>query len=419
MTTTPAPAPAWARGYPVEELRRVAQVHRAFDKPYALGAFSNVKENTVAEWLAAGELVTNEDGSELVGDTGGSMTASVQVVHPERLLQVRDFTGTLRASVRVGAAVFRHPAALEDAGLEFLLDGLRRRWPLTQDAPEVWLEGWMESPEIRLLAREAGLELVAVKIKASSELVGVWGSPGYIPSPWPALPEHDRRTLVQLTAPRSIEALREAAEQEVQALAQAWADHYSSYNARHAWSALGLTAYTAPGEVPDPLNIVKPAEMARAWKAEHPGWEEWQPQLTELGERLPAVARLALSVQAHLGATRYQRVRLMRLQPGGGELTRHADITDPDAGLGGSQVARIHVPITTNEQVLFRQWTLEGAQVEAHMAPGSVWYLDTRKPHRAGNYGTSERVHLVMDLYGTDQLRELVERGLEAEEVDG
>jgi hypothetical protein len=51
------------------------------------------------------------------------------------------------------------------------------------------------------------------------------------------------------------------------------------------------------------------------------------------------------------------------------------------------------------------------------MAAGTVWSLDTRKPHKAGNYGTSERVHLVADAYSNEALRARLSEAAEAEEV--
>ena len=107
------------------------------------------------------------------------------------------------------------------------------------------------------------------------------------------------------------------------------------------------------GGEPDPQNIVKPAEMARKWKAEHPDWEQWPLEWTPLIEALPAVAELVDLVGITLGVASWERVRLMRLQPGGGELTRHSDITDPDAGAAEGKLARIHVPLFTNQQVRF------------------------------------------------------------------
>jgi hypothetical protein len=42
------------------------------------------------------------------------------------------------------------------------------------------------------------------------------------------------------------------------------------------------------------------------------------------------------------------------------------------------------------------------------MEYGTIWYLDTRKPHRAVNGGDDERIHLVIDLESSDDVLELL-----------
>jgi hypothetical protein len=410
-----ATAPAWARGYPLEELRAVAQLYRDVDKPYALGAFSMVKENTVAEWLSEGELLAYANPEPGAQDRDAPLVAACQLVWPQRDLPIRDFTGEVRARIPAGSAVIRHPAMANEVGLDHLLVLARGQAPLTADVVDrggLWLEGWVENPLVQGLAHLAGLVLHATKIKASSELVGVWGPAqvalGYV---HPA----DLVTLARINS-TSFRELAAAAAEEVGGMA-GWADHYSSYNAKHSWSALSLRGFADPAEQAAlPAQIVKPAEMSKAWKAEHPGWENWSLEWTSLLRDLPAVRALVADLARRYQVS-FQRVRLMRLQPGGGELTRHSDITDPEAGTAPGKLARIHVPLITNPAVLFRQWKLSGVQVETNMGPGEVWYLDTRKPHRAGNFGTTERVHLVLDAYVGDVLRGAIAAGQEAAEA--
>lgn len=403
MTTEAGPA--WARGYPLDELRAVAGLYREADAPYALGAFSRVKEATVADWLDRSQLMAYSEGK--VPGWQPSLAepprAAAQCVQVRRPLPVRDFTGAVVATVPARHVIVRHPAAISGEAWADLLD-LFTGWAL--DGAPAWLEGWAESPHIRLLAFAADLELVATKIKASSELVGVWG---------PRDTQHlvvsaaDQVTLGHLRVELGYDAVQAAAA-EVEAVGTStWADHYSSYNVRHSWSALSLQGF---GHEPD--DILKPAEMSKAWKAEHPGWEQWPLRPTPLAPKMPAVWQLVRRLSSALGGAEFQRVRLMRLQPGGGELTRHSDITDPEAGTDDGKLARIHIPLITNPDVRFRQWRLSGEQVEASMGVGEVWYLDTRKPHKAGNYGTTERVHLVADAYVTSQARQLIAEAAEA-----
>ncbi len=89
-----------------------------------------------------------------------------------------------------------------------------------------------------------------------------------------------------------------------------------------------------------------------------------------------------------------EAVRLMRLAPGS-RIHAHRD-HDLDAAEGR---ARIHVPVTTNPGVSF---LLNGAAVT--MRPGEAWYLRLADPHEVRNEGTSDRVHLVLDVRVNDWL---------------
>jgi len=87
-------------------------------------------------------------------------------------------------------------------------------------------------------------------------------------------------------------------------------------------------------------------------------------------------------------------VRLMRLTPGS-VIKEHTDL---DLGVE-SGTARIHVPVTTNPDVEF---LLNRRRVD--MKEGQAWYLRLGDPHAVANRGTSDRVHLVLDLMANDWL---------------
>ena len=93
-------------------------------------------------------------------------------------------------------------------------------------------------------------------------------------------------------------------------------------------------------------------------------------------------------------------VRLMRLTPRS-KIKEHRD-HDLDAEHG---MVRIHIPITTNPQVVF-----EVNRTPVEMAPGEAWYLRLADPHRVVNGGTSDRVHLVMDAVVNTWMTEQLDR---------
>jgi hypothetical protein len=182
---------------------------------------------------------------------------------------------------------------------------------------------------------------------------------------------------------------------QVFALKMSYQDHYSNYNAKHAWSALSIRGYA-----PDVQMIAKPSEMNAKWKAAH-AHEDFHLQDTTLRAQLPAIEPLLSA----FGAVDWHRIRLMRLQPGGGELQRHTDQVDADSGFGVGQLMRIHVPLKTNPEVIFTVWDANDVPKHVHMPTYSAYALDTRWPHRAINGGTDERIHLVMDAVTTPDLQ--------------
>jgi hypothetical protein len=42
------------------------------------------------------------------------------------------------------------------------------------------------------------------------------------------------------------------------------------------------------------------------------------------------------------------------------------------------------------------------------MKVGEAWYLDVRKPHRAVNSGDTPRIHMVVDVVSSEELRKLL-----------
>jgi len=174
-------------------------------------------------------------------------------------------------------------------------------------------------------------------------------------------------------------------------------NHYSNYNKGNSWSAISLRGYT-----PDWSFITKPEEMSKKWKAENKD-VEFKLQDTELRKMFPEVEDLLrwLPGKPH-------RIRFMKLTPGGGELQRHTDQVDPDAGVNDYNLMRFHFPIVTNENVTFSQWDYKAEKVSCHMKVGECWYLDVRKPHQAINAGEDMRTHLVVDVEANEDVRALI-----------
>jgi hypothetical protein len=97
-----------------------------------------------------------------------------------------------------------------------------------------------------------------------------------------------------------------------------------------------------------------------------------------------------------------QRVRLMRLAPGG----RVAWHFDWDECLDHGN-ARLHVPIETNPLACSQL-----SHVDYRWLPGECWYGDFSFPHRLANHGDTHRVHLVIDLVRNDFVDRLLAESL-------
>lgn len=370
----------WQRGFELDYLKSITAVFEEHDKGLVLGAFTGVSERQVAQWLSEGKL-------HGTGGAGGEYVAFFVARRLSRPQGFKDFRGEVVAQAAAGAASIERVACRRGSEVR-LLEGIKT-WLAGES--ETWLQGWIESPVDKRIAEALGMLHYGTKIRASSELLGIWGYAEAQPRP---LPFEERYGLGRLDLEAEVGSLRLALEERPPDLAQ----HYSSYNKRGSWTALSLRGYSD-----DPASIEKPAEMSRKWKAEHPA---------ELKAPLRDTPARALYPEAEplidLVPGDKERIRIMALGPGGGELTRHSDITDPDSGIADGRLARVHIPIVTNPEVRFTMWRLGGEIESCHMAPGSVWYLDTRKPHTAKNGGDSIRIHLVMDVVSSGALRRLL-----------
>jgi hypothetical protein len=367
----------WQRGYPLAALKQVKKVFDSYDEGHCFGAFSPAKENTIADWLSKKVLSVARDGDEIV--------AAIVVGKGGRTIE--GFCGPIGTPSKVATVINR---------IAYLPGRLKNLLALVADEQEgrggeLWLQTWAESQRGRAAAAALAVGWVGSKVMASSEIVGVFCHGGRAAQPT----SEEQAALCKLGITLNVAAA-------VKEMGQAGLDfgqHYSTYNKRASWTALALRGFGGKANF-----IIKPSEMSRKWKEEHPEEMGWVCADTPQRARMPALEKLIGAVPGEK-----ERIRLMRLAPGGGELTRHADITDPDAGVAPGRLMRIHVPLITNPRVLFRQWLLDGSQKERVMGTGEVWYLDTRKPHTAVNDGETGRVHLVMDVHSNDNLLDLLE----------
>ena len=108
--------------------------------------------------------------------------------------------------------------------------------------------------------------------------------------------------------------------------------------------------------------------------------------------------RYMMEIMAEIGGV-WGRSRLMGLAPGA-QVPAHVDV-----GYYWRTHTRIHIPIVTNDKVLFTC-----ADETVHMDAGDCWIFDSFRMHNVQNGGTAKRIHLVLDTVGGEELWNLMEQ---------
>ncbi|OYO29007.1 aspartyl/asparaginyl beta-hydroxylase domain-containing protein [Janthinobacterium sp. PC23-8] len=152
-----------------------------------------------------------------------------------------------------------------------------------------------------------------------------------------------------------------------------WISHFNTGAYENGWSCLPLRSHGG-----DPLHIMPLDDAVYADT----------PHLA----RCPCLRQAIAGMDCEVGAA-----RLMALDAGA-VIREHRD-----AGTAlADGVTRIHIPIHTSPQVLFR---IDGEQV--HFYAGHAWYMDASCRHAVENRGDAARVHLVLDCVTNDWLESL------------
>lgn len=367
------------------DYEKVAALFKEHDGDFIRGGFGHVSKKVVEEW---------DNEKTLALWPADNPTVAVQVLKVENKKKVHDFAETHVANILPGDIHIKRiafPAGDRSRDIAKLMHLLAHFGH--NDGFVIWLEEFIEY-ESRILA--AGFKRACTKIRADSTMIGVY----YMGSVDGRLVA-ETKTVDHLTLePLDLQVPASLISPVVSAMKREgmeWADHYSSYNVAHTWKAVTLRGYGGLGDF-----IVKPSEMSKKWKEENPEKLQWSIQDTPLRAQIPECEALIDLVPG-----KKHRVRLMKLAAGAA-LLRHADITDLDAGTADGKLLRIHIPLVSNPQTFVDQWELDGHVKSCNLKVGEVWYLDTRKPHGVRNEGKTDRIHLVMDVESSPELRRLL-----------
>jgi len=169
----------------------------------------------------------------------------------------------------------------------------------------------------------------------------------------------------------------------------------TKYTKGNDWTAISLYGYG-----PKITDILKPGVLKSSVNIDE------QLQWTNLHEATPL--NPVFKILENLPC-KYERVRFMKLEAGK-VIGKHSDKIDKDLGFDDGQIIRIHVPIRTNDDVVFSLFESPRAKVahEYRLKTGHYYYTDVTKPHAVRNMSEIDRIHLVVDCYANDSLRTLI-----------
>lgn len=372
----------WQHGFDLDALKAVETFYEPHNK-HALSVFGKFKKNDIAVALYEGKLKLIEtpkiEAAYVVEQS--KVTSKITMFGKTVIGEKRkgDFTLSKLCGDRLTLA-----KELDEEGL--------------YGTNDCWLITYGGNTAVRELAEFCGFRYVGYKVTSFAEILVVYFRDDFMNFHHRKHPQVNPADLVGMAKiATSDPSLLLTTLAKLQSLDPTFTNHYSNYNQKKAWSALSLRGYSA-----DPGFITKPAEMNDKWLAEHKD-ETFFLQDTPLYAQFPEVRQLLSFLDGEV-----HRVRFMQLAPGGGELQRHTDQVDPDAGNSLGALARLHFPLVTNDKVIFSTWNKDDKEEHYHYGFGECWVIDTRKPHKAVNGGSENRIHLVVDTVVTPKLERMI-----------
>lgn len=296
----------------------------------------------------------------------------------------RDFTGDTFKLVG-GSTVYTHVARIVGS-----------RVPLVADEAD-YVTAYLDDVELVAGLRTQGYGLMAATVSASSELKGIF----HLEADH-QYPDHDLATVTPvLDMAEGWEQFQEMVE-EVQGLT-GFRDDWPLYS-DGSWGALCLKGYYPE----DPGRDMKPLEMNRKWQAEHPEELGRTCEWTTLAADCPAIMEWITSVPWWRDMERVRLLQMSGRNGKGGSLGRHTDIGDKQFGTDDGKIVRFHLPLVTDPAIQLHSWDLTGRKTSTHLQAGQVYYLDARKPHAVTNPTGVDRVHLVVDVVSSPEVRDAI-----------
>ena len=165
--------------------------------------------------------------------------------------------------------------------------------------------------------------------------------------------------------------------------------------AKGGWDALSLHGYGN-----HPLDILKPGVLKSSVNIDTKLQWTTLSVITTMKPILGMLKKLPCE---------FERVRFMRLEAGK-VIGKHTDKIDKDIGFDDGDIIRIHMPIRTNDNVVFTLYenTKDKNGIEHKLKTGHYYYTDVTKAHAVRNTSDIDRIHLVADCYSNEKMRALL-----------
>ena len=105
----------------------------------------------------------------------------------------------------------------------------------------------------------------------------------------------------------------------------------------------------------------------------------------------------------------FQRIRFAKLVPGA-FLEPHTDAIDQSFGLQDGEIARVAIPLKTNDKATFSVYPQgkDGPERKMHLDLGHYYYTDVKGWHCINNTGNEDRIHILIDCVSNKDLRRLI-----------
>lgn len=389
---------AWQNGVELDTLKEYVAFYDKHHNQLSFSPFVQVNKRTVADMIGKNNLIA-------VVDNDNNLNFSYSMKTFKAKSAIKSFgipvAHKLKDDVEISKINYLKDDEQSVAHLTALLN------TYANSPIRVWLYIFEEDTFLKELAVEKGFHKVTSQYKSTAEIIGVYCNHAQEDK----VPEYDKTTLIRVDYNRTDEFDDALAHFQVKLddLQHNFANHYSNYNKGNTWSALSLRGYSD-----DVSFIEKPEEVMKSKKwADKYKDKEFKLQNTELWDYFKEelqtfiIACFNNPVSSAIDVT-FDRVRLMQLEPGGGELLRHSDLQDPDVGTADGKTMRFHIPIFTNDRVDFSAWDWNGDKQTENFKEGELFYLDQRKPHTVVNNGDTNRIHLVFDVIANEHARGLI-----------